>query len=68
MTRSEQCLQIEITDDSLAEDTEVFSVLLSTNSSTVNLLYNKLDIYIYRNDGKYISTYYTCKQFQAIHN
>ena len=54
MTRSRQCLQIEIVNDSLAEETEVFSVLLSTNSTTVSLLQNQLDLYIYRNDGKSI--------------
>ena len=51
MTRSQQCVQIEIIDDSIAEDFEVFSVLLSTNSSAVKLVQEKLDLYIYKNDG-----------------
>ena len=51
MTRSQQCVQIEIIDDSLPEDYEVFSVLLSTNSSAVKLVQEKLDLYIYKNDG-----------------
>ena len=60
MTRSHQCLQIEIIDDSLAEGIEVFSVLLSTNSSTVSLVQNKLNIYIYSDDGKSIRNGLSC--------
>ena len=52
MMKSRQCVQIEIIDDSLAEFWEVFTVLLSTNSSAVDLTLNKFDIYISPNDGK----------------
>ena len=50
MTRSHQCLQIEIIDDSLAEDWEMFSVLLSTNSSAVNLTRQEFNVFIEPND------------------
>ena len=46
MTRSHQCLQIEIIDDSLSEEWEMFSVLLSTNSSAVNLTSYEFDVFI----------------------
>ena len=49
MTRSLQCVQIEIIDDSLAEDWEMFTVLLSTNSSTVNLTRHEFDVFIQPN-------------------
>ena len=45
------CLEIEIIDDPLAEDYEMFSVLLSTNSSAVDLNLHQFDIYIQPNDG-----------------
>ena len=51
MTRSHQCLQIEIIDDSLAEDWEMFSVLLSTNSSAVNLTRHEFNVFIQPNDN-----------------
>ena len=51
MTRSHQCLQIEIIDDSLAEDWEMFSVLLSTNSSAVNLTRHEFNVFIEPSDG-----------------
>ena len=51
MMRSHQCVQIEIIDDSLAEDWERFTVLLSTNSSAVNLTLNKFDVFIHPSDG-----------------
>ena len=54
MTRSHQCLQIEIIDDSLAEDWEMFSVLLSTNSSAVNLTRQVFNVFIEPNDGNII--------------
>ena len=54
MTRSHQCLQIEIIDDSLAEGWEMFSVLLSTNSSAVNLTRQEFNIFIRPNDGNII--------------
>ena len=50
MTRSHQCLQIEIIDDSLAEDWEMFSVLLSTNNSAVNLTCREFNVFIEPND------------------
>ena len=47
MMRSHQCLQIEIIDDSLGlEEWEMFSVLLSTNSSAVNLTRQEFDVFI----------------------
>ena len=51
MTRSEQCLEIEIIDDALAEDWEIFTVQLSTDSSAVNLTIQKFDVFILPNDG-----------------
>ena len=45
------CLEIEIIDDPLAEDYEMFSVLLSTNSSAVDLNLSQFDILIQPNDG-----------------
>ena len=42
----EQCLEIEIINDSLPEDWEVFTVLLSTNNSAVNLITHRVDVYI----------------------
>ena len=50
MMRSHQCVQIEIIDDSLAEDWEMFSVLLSTNNSAVNLTRHEFDVFIEPND------------------
>ena len=52
MTKSQRCVQIEIIDDSLAEDWEVFTVLLSTNSSGVNLTRHKFDVFIQSSGGK----------------
>ena len=49
MTRSQQCVQIEIIDDSLAEDWEMFTVLLSTNSSAVNLTRHEFNVFIQPN-------------------
>ena len=45
--RSQQCLEIEIVDDSLAEFWEMFSLTISTNSSTVNLTQRELNVYIH---------------------
>ena len=45
------CLEIDIIDDLLAEDYEMFSVLLSTNSSSVNLTVHQFNIFIPPNDG-----------------
>ena len=58
MTRSHKCLQIEIIDDSLAEDWEMFSVLLSTNSSAVNLTRHEFNVFIEPNDGMYMSQHW----------
>ena len=50
--RSERCLEIEIIDDSLAESFEMFTVLLSTNSSTtVNVTRHYFNVFIRPNDG-----------------
>ena len=46
----QQCLEIEIINNSLAEDGEVFTLLLSTNNSAVNLTLHKMFVYI--NSGK----------------
>ena len=48
----QQCLEVEIIDDSLPEDQEVFTVLLSTNSA-VRLATYKVNVYIRPNDGKW---------------
>ena len=54
----EQCLEIEIINDPLAENWEVFSVLLSTNSSAVNITTHTINIYIGPNDdGNHAQTY-----------
>ena len=50
--RSEQCLEIDIIDDSLPESWEMFTVELSTNSSTIHLVNPQVDIYIRPSDGK----------------
>ena len=56
-TISQQCLEIEIINDSLPEDWEVFTLLLSTNNTAVNLSIHRVDVYI--NDGKHdISGYF----------
>ena len=52
LTSQQQCLEIEIIDDSLPEDREVFTLLLSTNSSAVNLTLHKMFVYIDPNSGK----------------
>ena len=51
--RSQQCLKIELIDDSLAEFWERFSVTISTNSSTVNLTRREFNVFIGPNDGIY---------------
>ena len=50
---SQQCLEIEIIDDSLPEDWEVFTLLLSTNNSAVDLITQRVDVYIQPNNGKH---------------
>ena len=47
----QQCLEIEIINDSLPEDWEVFTLLLSTNNSAVVLITQRVDIYIKTNNG-----------------
>ena len=42
----EKCLEIKIIDDSLPEDWEVFTLLLSTNNSAVDLITHRVDVYI----------------------
>ena len=54
---SQQCLEIEIINDSLPEDWEVFTLLLSTNNSEVDLTLHKLFVYISPNNGIYIYIY-----------
>ena len=48
----QQCLEIEIINDSLSEDWEVFTLLLSTINSAVNLTVHRIDVYIQPNNGK----------------
>ena len=54
MTSQQQCLEIEIINDSLPEDWEVFTLLLSTNDSAVNLTLHQLFMYISPNNGKWV--------------
>ena len=50
----QQCLEIEIIDDSLPEDWEVFTLLLSTNNSEVQLFEQRVDVYIIADNGKHL--------------
>ena len=50
----QQCLEIEIFDDSLPEDWEVFTLLLSTNNSEVQLFEQRVDVYIIADNGKHL--------------
>ena len=45
-----QCLNVKIVDDSLREDLEMFTLVLSTNNSEVNLITDRVDVYIQPND------------------
>ena len=47
----QQCLEIEIIDDSLPEDREALTLILSTNSSKVDLISDKVFMYISANNG-----------------
>ena len=51
----QQCLEVEIINDSLPEDWEVLTLLLSTNNSEVQLFDQRVDVYIIANNGKYHS-------------
>ena len=51
----QQCLEIEIINDSLPEDWEVLTLLLSTNNSAVQLNTDRVNVYIRANDGKHHS-------------
>ena len=53
MRSQQQCLEIKIIDDSLPEDWELFTLLLSTNSSAVDLITQRVNVYIRPNDGKW---------------
>ena len=53
MRSQQQCLEIEIINDSLPEDWEVLTLLLSTNNSAVNLTVHRVDVYIQPNNGKH---------------
>ena len=48
---SQQCLEIEIINDSLPEDWEVLTLLLSTDNSEVDLITHRVDVYIQPNNG-----------------
>ena len=52
-TISQQCLEIEIINDSLPEGWEVFTLLFSTNNPTVDLTTRRFDVSIRSNDGRY---------------
>ena len=47
----QQCVEIEIINDSLPEDWEVFTLQLSTNNSAVDLTTHGVDVYIQPNNG-----------------
>ena len=49
---SEQCVEIEILDDSLTESWEMFEVQLSTHSTALYLVNWQVHIYISPNDSK----------------
>ena len=49
----QQCMEIEIINDSLPEDWEVFTLLLSTNNSAVDLMTHRVDVHIQPNNGIY---------------
>ena len=51
MRSQEHCLEIEIINDSLPEDWEVFTLLLSTNNSAVDLTAKSVDVRIQPNNG-----------------
>ena len=54
--RSQQrCLEIEIIDDLLPEGWEVLTLLLSINNSEVQLITQRVNVYIVANDGKHHS-------------
>ena len=50
---SQQCLEIEIIDDSLPEGWEVITLLFSINNPAVNLISRRFDVSIRSNDGNY---------------
>ena len=50
MRSQQQCLNIRIVDDSLPEDLEVFTLLLSTNNSAVDLITDRVDVRIQQSD------------------
>ena len=54
----QQCLEIEIINDSLPEDREVLTLQLSTNNPEVQLITHRVDVYIIANDGKHHSNNY----------
>ena len=49
---SEQCVEIEIVDDSLAESWEIFSVQISADTSAIDLFNSMIDVYIHPDDSK----------------
>ena len=49
--QSEQCIKIQIINDSLAEGYERFTVQLTTNSSAINITTSQFNIYIEPNNG-----------------
>ena len=53
ITQQQQCLEIEIINDSLPEGKEVFTLLLSTNNNDQITHRASADVYILPNDGKF---------------
>ena len=54
-TQLVQCVDITIVDDNIAELTEVFSVVLSTNDTQIIVSYSTAEIFITDNDGEYMT-------------
>ena len=51
--QSEQCVEILVINDSLAEGWERLTVQLTTNSSAIELITPQFKIYIEPNDGRF---------------
>lgn len=49
---SEQCVEIEIVNDSLAESWEIFSIQISADTLAVDLFDNMIDVYIHPDDSR----------------
>ena len=58
--QSEQCRDIQIINDRLAERLEIFTVQLTTNGSAIELTTPQIMINIQDNDGRKCLLVYTC--------